>query len=66
MAKSWAESTREITNNYSPLILIKNDKKIKLIYHNKFKIFNLFIKNNSSSSIGVLQKTTLYINLNVL
>ena len=34
------------------------DKKIKLIiYYNKFKTSNLVIKNNSSPSIGVLQKT---------
>ena len=33
------------------------NKKIKLIlYYNKFKTFNLVIKNNSSPSIGVLQK----------
>ena len=40
---------------YSPLIQIK---KIKLIiYCNKFQTSNLVIKNNSSPSIGVLQKT---------
>ena len=34
------------------------NKKIKLIiYHNKFKTSNLVIRNNSSPSIGVLQKT---------
>ena len=33
------------------------DKKIKLIYYNKFKTSNLVINNNSSPSIGVLQKT---------
>ena len=34
------------------------NKKIKLIiYYNKFKTSNLVIKNNSSPSIGVLQKT---------
>ena len=45
-----------------------NKKKKKLIiYYNKFKTLNLVIRNNSSLSIGVLQKkTTLYINLNVL
>ena len=44
-----------------------HNKKIKLIiYYNKFKISNLVIKNNSSPSIGVLQKTTLYTNSNVL
>ena len=43
------------------------DKKIKLIiYYDKFKTSNLVIRNNSSPSIGVLQKTTLYTNLNVL
>ena len=35
------------------------NKKIKLIYYNKFKISNLIMKNNSSPSIGVLQKTTI-------
>ena len=47
-----------------------NKKKKKLIkYYNKFKTSNLVIRNNSTPSIGVLQKkkkTTLYINLNVL
>ena len=34
------------------------NKKIKLIiYYNKFKTYNLGIKNNSSPLIGVLQKT---------
>ena len=34
------------------------NKKIELIiYYNKFKISNLVIRNNSSPSIGVLQKT---------
>ena len=34
------------------------NKKIKrIIYYNKFKTSNLFIRNNSSPSIGVLQKT---------
>ena len=34
------------------------NKKIKLvIYYNKFKTSNLVIRNNSSPSIGVLQKT---------
>ena len=33
------------------------DKRIKLIYYNKFKTSNLVIKDNSSPSIGVLQKT---------
>ena len=44
------------------------NKKIKLIiYYYKFKTSNFVIKNNSSPSIGILQKkTTLYINLNVL
>ena len=33
------------------------NKKVKLIvYYNKFKSFNFVIKNNSSPSIGVLQK----------
>ena len=36
-----------------------NKKKIKLIYYNKFKTSNLVIKNNSSPSIGVLQKTNI-------
>ena len=36
------------------------NKKIKLIiYHNKFKTSNLVIRNNSSPSIGVLQKTSI-------
>ena len=35
------------------------NKKIKLIiYYNKFKTSNLVIRNNSSSSIGVLQKSS--------
>ena len=43
------------------------NKKIKLIiYCNKSKTSNLVIKNSFSPSIRVLQKTTLYINLNVL
>ena len=43
------------------------NKKIKLIiYYFKFKTTNLVIKNNSSPSIGVLQKNNRYINLNVL
>ena len=42
------------TKTYSPLILIK---KIKHIYYNKFKTSNLVIRNNSTPSIGVLQKT---------
>ena len=33
------------------------NKKIKLIYYNKFKTSNLVIRNNSSPSIGVLQNT---------
>ena len=44
-------------------------KKLKLIiYYDKFKTSILVIKNNSSPSVGVLQKkkTTLYININVL
>ena len=41
--------------------------KIKpIIYYNEFKTFNLVINNNSSPSIGILQKQTLYFNLNVL
>ena len=41
------------TKTYSPLIL----KKMKLIrYYNKFKTSNLVIRNNSSPSVGVLQK----------
>ena len=44
-----------IHRTYSPLILIK--KKKLIIYYNKFKISNLVIRNNSSPSIGVLQKT---------
>ena len=32
------------------------NKKIKLIYYNKFNTSNLVIKNYSSHSIGVLQK----------
>ena len=40
------------------------NKKIKLIiYHNKFKTFNLVIKNNSSLLIGVLQKNQRYISI---
>ena len=36
------------------------NKKIKLIiYYNKFKICNLVIKNNSSSSIEILPKTNI-------
>ena len=35
------------------------NKKIKLIYYNKFKTSNLVINNNSSSLIGVLQKTNI-------
>ena len=63
------------------ILLIYTNEKIKLIiYYNKFKTSNLVIKNNSFPSIGVLQKnktkqnkkkqkqqkTTLYINSNVL
>ena len=33
------------------------NKKIKLIYYNKFKTSNLVIRNNFPPSIGVLQKT---------
>ena len=33
------------------------NKKIKLIYYNKFKTSNLVIRNNSPPSIGVLKKT---------
>ena len=36
------------------------------IYYNKFKTSNLVIRNNSSPSIGVLQKTNVIYNLNVL
>ena len=51
MKKYWKHW---FTKTYSPLILIK---KIKLIiYYNKFKTSNLVIRNNSSPSIGVLQK----------
>ena len=32
------------------------NKKIKLIYYNKFKTSNFVIRNNSSPSIGFLQK----------
>ena len=40
------------------------NKKIKvIIYYNKFKTSNLFIKNNSSPSIGVLQKKQRYISI---
>ena len=35
------------------------NKKIKLIYYNKFKTSNLVIRNNSSPLIGVLQKTNI-------
>ena len=57
LKKHWFNET------YSPLILIKKST----MYYNKFKTSNLVIKNNSSPSIGVLQKkTTLYINLDVL
>ena len=42
----------------------KKKKKKKLsIYYNKFKTSNLVIKNNSSSSIGVLQKNQRYISI---
>ena len=52
--KSDEKIWKTFTKTYSPLILIK---KIKLIiYHNKFKTSNLVIRNNSSASIGVLQK----------
>ena len=41
------------------------NEKIKLIiFYDRFKTSNLVINNNSSPSIGVLQKT-LYVNLNV-
>ena len=33
-----------------------SNKKIKLIYYNKFKTSSLVIRNNSSPTIGVLQK----------
>ena len=40
------------------ILLTDPNKKIKLvIYYNKFKTSNLVIRNNSSPSIGVLQKT---------
>ena len=40
------------------ILPIDPNKKIKLIiYYNKFKTLNLVIRNNSSPSIGVLQKT---------
>ena len=40
------------------------NKKIKLIlYYNKFKTSNLVIRNNSSPSIGVLQKKQRYISI---
>ena len=43
------------------------NKKIKLMYYNKFKTSNLVINNNSSPSIRVLpKKLTLFINLKVL
>ena len=43
------------------------NKKIKLIiYYDKFKTANLVIKNNYSLLMGVLQKTNVYINLNIL
>ena len=35
------------------------NKIIKLIYYNKFKTSNLVIKNNSSTTIGILQKTNI-------
>ena len=42
------------------------NKKIKfIIYYNKFKTSNLVIRNNSTPSIGALQKTSLFINLSV-
>ena len=50
MKKYWKHW---FTKTYSPLIRIK---KIKLIYY-KFITSNLVIRNNSSPSIGVLQKT---------
>ena len=41
------------------------NKKIKLIiYYNKFKTSNLVIRNNSSPSIGVLQKTNVIYKFN--
>ena len=43
---------------YGNILPTDPNKKIKLIiYYNKFKTSNLVIKNNSSPSIGVLQKT---------
>ena len=53
---------------YKNIITTDSNKKIKLIiYYNKFKTSNLVFRNNSSPSIGVLQKkTTLYINVNIL
>ena len=51
MKKSWKHW---FTKTYSPT---DPNKKIKLIiYYNKFKTSNLVIRNNSSPSIGVLQK----------
>ena len=37
------------------------NKKKLIIYYNKFKTSNLVIRNNSSPSIGVLQKKQRYI-----
>ena len=49
------------------ILLTDPNKKIKLIiYYNKFKTSNLVINKKSSPSIGVSQKLTMYINLNVL
>ena len=45
---------------HSNILPTDPNKKIKLIiYHNKLKTSNLVIKNNSSPSIGVLQKANI-------
>ena len=44
---------------YRNILLTDPNKKIKLIYYYKLKTSNLVIKNNSSPSIGVLQKTNI-------
>ena len=46
------------TLNHGDILPTDPNKKIKLIiYYNKFKTSNFVIRNNSSPSIGVLQKT---------
>ena len=46
------------------ILPIDPNKKIKLIIHDiEFKTSNLVIKNNSSPSIGVLQKKQCYISI---